>query len=117
MGMAVSGKRKMTKRKILRKSIPHRQVPLDICCDMENEIGKIIESLTKAKEKAEKRGYKNVGIRFDAGYNNVAIDLYGDIPETDAEMEKRKKIWMKKEDKERALYEELKKKFEGTPLK
>ena len=101
----------MTKRKILRKPIPNTYVPFGLC-SVEGEIGKVIKTLTKVKEKAEKQGYKNVEILIDSGHENAWADLYGDIPETDAEMERREKVWMKKEERERVLYEKLKKKFE-----
>lgn len=54
-------------------------------------LDQVIEKLTLLKEAYEERGFRNLRINLDAGYNNIMIGLSGERLENDKELEARKK--------------------------
>jgi hypothetical protein len=73
----------------------------------------IISNFTRALVEAEELGYKNLRIRWGHHADGISCyDLEADKLETDEQFERRKKYEEEKEAKERALYEELKTKFD-----
>jgi len=93
-------------------------------------IDEIIQKLQSIKEDLATRGYKNIRLNENAGYENISHSAYGKRIETDKEFERRmknreaqkqKKLRDKDKKKDRELkeLERLKKKYEklGTKIK
>ncbi|MHA2280213.1 MAG: hypothetical protein ACXAC5_05015 [Promethearchaeota archaeon] len=80
---------------------------------MSGKVVDIIAGLEKALWQAEDLGYKNLRIEWGHHADGITCyDIVADRLETDEEFERRRKRKLEEEAKERALYEELKAKYE-----
>lgn len=111
-------------------------VPFLNCSGEEYTIEEMIEQLNRAKELIDIQGFTNVSIKIDSGYEDVSLEIFAERPETDAEYNRRMTLAQKrresnkirlekeharleqerieKENQERKLLSELKKKYEAT---
>jgi len=81
---------------------------------MTGRVVDIISGLESAVLQAEKLGYKNLEVRWGYHADGASCyDLVGDRLEDDGEFVRRVEREKEKEEKDRALYEELKVKFEN----
>jgi hypothetical protein len=88
---------------------------------LQGKIGTVINNLKALELKLEDEGYENLKLKFIQSYTAAEFELWGYRLETDEELELRRKMEQieidkvkKKLERERAKYEELKKKFEDV---
>lgn len=74
--------------------------------------------ILEEKNKLEKKGYQNIRFEIDYNYSSTQLDILADRHETDEEYKLRlmdeaylKKLLEKKENKEKSIYEKLKRKY------
>lgn len=87
--------------------------------ELDGDLSKVIDNLKFCLKQGETQGYSNLTLEREYFSEHVEINLYGLIEETDEEFEIRKKAaakllekQSKQTEKERKMYERLKKKFE-----
>lgn len=57
--------------------------------DIEGDIESVIRRLTDLRDQAYEKGYENVYLDLDTGYNNIDLEIIGIRKENDKERDKR----------------------------